>query len=92
MVPMPVELLAYVGYVEALNDGLSLVVNRLFGPNTWSGSHDREHNRKGALDKVRSYYVDNLEERVLALYREDFEVFGYSSSLDDCGLPGGVGR
>jgi len=92
LVPVPVEFLAHVGYVEALNDGLSLVVNSLFGPNIWSGSHDRVHNRKGALEKVRSYYVDDLGERVLALYRKDFEVFGYSSSLEDCGMPGGIGR
>ncbi len=90
LLPVPVEFLARVGYVEALNDGLSSVVDTLFGPDTWSGSQDREHNRQGALEKVLSYYVDDLEERVLALYRKDFEVFGYPLSLGECGRPGGV--
>jgi dermatan 4-sulfotransferase 1 len=88
LLPVPVDSLALVGSVEALNDGLSSVVNTLFGPDTWSGSRDREHNRKGALEKVRSYYVEDLEARVFALYRKDFEVFGYPRLLDDCGQPG----
>ncbi len=92
LIPVPVDALARVGYVETLNEGLSAVVNTLFGPGSWSGTQDREHNRQGALEKVRSYYVDDLERRVLALYRKDFEVFGYPLSLEECGRPGRVAR
>lgn len=85
LIPIKLERVAFVGYVEALDEGLQRVIDTIFGPGTYQVTHSRETRRQGAANQLSRFFSDELYTRVHALYASDFEAFGYSSDPECIG-------
>ena len=79
--PFPLENLNFVGKIENLESDLTVVMEKLFGPENFKGIVQRQHNRQHAVKKMNLFYTDDLSHRVYVLYQKDFKRLGYSRKL-----------
>lgn len=77
LIPIPLDLLAYIGKVEQLHDDLGELIPKIFNIE-YKGLVLREEGRQRAKEKSSHFYNEELIERVFNLYRKDFEYFGYN--------------
>lgn len=74
---IPVEQFDYIGKVENLSADLAYIKQRI-RPETAEPVTSMKANATGAKDKLIEYYSPELIQKVRDIYRQDFEVFGYS--------------
>ena len=79
--PFPLDKLNFIGKVETIDSDLPFVMERLFGRGSFKGIEVREHNRQHAIQKLNSFYTEELIRRVYDLYKKDFECLGYAKSF-----------
>lgn len=72
------ERMDFVGHVENLADGMAQVTRRLFGEARGTTAGGSVHT--GAASRLGEHYDERSRAIVAALYREDFERFGYDPS------------
>jgi hypothetical protein len=78
---LPFEAFDFIGRVESLEEDLSHILARLGSKQPAAQITAETGNATGAAAKLREYYDDGAVARVRALYREDFERFGYATTL-----------
>lgn len=80
--------LTEIHYLENFSDTCQSIVDAIGGGVNFSA---RNTHATGANTKLRKHLNDEAEALVKKLYRDDFQVFGYSTNPDHCGeAPGGV--
>lgn len=74
--------LHFVGFVEDLDAGLDFLRAKFFPDAPQGRISVREHNRQNSIQKLKLYYTPEIQRRVYEIYRQDFELLGYSKDLD----------
>jgi dermatan 4-sulfotransferase 1 len=83
MIPVRVSRLKHVGRVESLDIDLAEIIDLIFGGGTFVSLQTKQVARQHADARVGMYYTDDIAARVYALYRNDFDEFGYSEHWKD---------
>ncbi|MCC5886654.1 MAG: sulfotransferase family 2 domain-containing protein [Gammaproteobacteria bacterium] len=79
--PLPVTSLDFIGHVENLDADLATLMGKLFPDQHYDQPATRQRDRQHAVNKLYTFYDEELAERVFTLYRRDFEELGYQESL-----------
>lgn len=85
LLPVAPSSLAFVGHVETIEEDLSTLLPKLIPGIDFSGLQSRTDRRRNSNARLREYYTDDLERRVVDLYEEDFRAFAYSRRLPVAG-------
>lgn len=78
--PFPLEQLDLIGKIETIERDLAVVGREVFGEPAIP-TQQRASRRTNSSDKLAQYYDRPLAERVAAIYRRDFEAFGYPDRI-----------
>jgi dermatan 4-sulfotransferase 1 len=81
LIPLPLSEVSFVGKVENIDHDLPVLINRLFGDNTYRVIKSREDSRRKSSEVVSKYYTEDLKARIYKLYKADFDAFSYSQDL-----------
>ncbi len=81
MLPVKPDNIDFIGHIESIEEDLSVVINKIFGQGTYKGAAVRTAGRTESSSIADGYYNKETADRVLALYRKDFDNFGYDYCL-----------
>jgi hypothetical protein len=77
MLPLPSELMSFIGHIETLNQDLPEVIRQIRGLRPFKEIHTHQLHRQNSASRITEFYDDALFSRVLKLYRQDFSRLGY---------------
>ncbi len=83
LLPRDRNRLDFIGRLESIDSDLPALIDKLFGEESLVEVHNWDPHRTGSANKLAHYYDGAAIDRVRALYREDFEAFGYSLEPND---------
>jgi len=78
MLPVKPGDIDFIGRVETIDKDLEIIINKIFGEGTYKGAAVRTVGRTESSSQTGDYYNTETAARVLILYRQDFDSFGYS--------------